>query len=142
MKRNSAKSDRGLAKAKSYVPDRGDIVWISLHPQAGREQGGRRPCLVLSPALYNRKTSLAVMCPITNQAKGYSFEVQLPAGLQTTGVILADHIKSLDWQVRKVEFHETIAASIVRETLDMTMALLNPGDEEQTEAEGNGRGKT
>jgi mRNA interferase MazF len=106
------------------------VVWIDLAPQAGREQAGRRTCLVLSPALYNGKTGLAVLCPITNQAKGYSFEVQLPAGLKTTGVVLADHIKSLDWRARKAEFHETIPESAVREVLDTTLTLLEPEAEQ------------
>ena len=86
----------------SYVPDRGDAVWISFDPQAGHEQAGRRPALVLSPAAYNERAGLALLCPITNQAKGYPFEIPLPAGLAVTGVVLSDHVKSLDWQARKV----------------------------------------
>ena len=74
-------------KPKHYVPDRGDVVWIHLDPQAGREQGGHRTCLVLSPALYNGKTGLAVLCPITNQAKGYPFEVPLPDGIDRKSVV-------------------------------------------------------
>jgi mRNA interferase MazF len=110
-------------------------VWLNLDPQAGREQAGRRTCLVLSPALYNGKTGLAVFCPITNQAKGYSFEVKLPAGLQTTGVVLADHIKSLDWRVRNAAFREKVPESVVREVLDMAMALLEPAGPEGEEDE-------
>jgi mRNA interferase MazF len=111
-------------QARHYVPDRGDIVWIHLDPQAGREQAGHRTCLVLSPALYNGKTGLAVMCPITNQVKGFPFEVSLPAGITTTGVVLADHIKSLDWRVRKAKFRETIPRHVVQEVLDTTVTLL------------------
>jgi mRNA interferase MazF len=122
-------------KKKSYVPDRGDIIWLELDPQSGREQAGRRPCLVLSPALYNGKTGLAVVCPITNQAKGYSFEVALPISLKTTGVVLADHIKNLDWRSRKAEFREKLSESVVREVLDMTMKLLDP-DEPAEESNG------
>src|SRR5438552_10794224 len=93
-----------LVKRKpSYVPARGDAVWISLDPQAGHEQAGRRPALVLSPSSYNRKAGLALMCPITSHAKGYPFEVAVPADLAVTGVILADQIKSLDWRIRHAE---------------------------------------
>ena len=77
------------------VPERGDVIWISLDPQAGHEQRGRRPALVLSPAAYNGRVGLALLCPITNQAKGYPFEVALPEGLDVTGVILADRINSV-----------------------------------------------
>src|SRR5216117_3659434 len=101
------------ARKTAYVPDRGDIIWLELDPQSGREQAGRRPCLVLSPALYNGKTGLAILCPITNQAKSYPFEVPLSDGITTTGVILADHIKSLDWQVRKAKFRERISLHVV-----------------------------
>jgi mRNA interferase MazF len=75
-----------------------------LNPQAGHEQAGRRPALVLSPAAYNGKVGLALLCPITNQAKGYPFEVAIPHGLSATGVILSDQVKCLDWQARKAEF--------------------------------------
>src|SRR5438045_8960127 len=84
-----------------YVPDRGDVVWISLNPQAGHEQAGRRPALVLSPAAYNGRVGLALFCPITSQVKGYPFEVPLPAGSPVTGVVGADQVKSLDWRARK-----------------------------------------
>ena len=87
-----------------YTPDRGDIVWIMFNPQAGHEQAGRRPALVLSPVAYNAKVGLALFCPITSQIKGYPFEVLLPADLPVVGVILADQVKNLDWRVRKAEF--------------------------------------
>ena len=79
-----------------YVPDAGDIVKVDFDPSAGHEQAGRRPALVLSPKIYNQRSGLAVMVPITKQSKGYPFEVPLPSGLKTTGVILCDHVKSLD----------------------------------------------
>ncbi len=82
--------------AKPYIPNRGDIVWVELDPQVGREQAGRRPALVLSEHSYNRSTGLAVCCPITSQQKFYPFEVELPTGLPISGVILSDHIKSID----------------------------------------------
>jgi mRNA interferase MazF len=120
---------RSPGAAKAYIPARRDIFWIDLNPQAGREQAGRRPCLVLSPADYNGKTGLAVVCPITGQAKGYPFEVALPFGLATTGVVLSDHIKNLDWRVRRAEFREQVPESVVREVLDMATALLDPSDQ-------------
>ncbi len=86
-----------------YVPETGDFVWLTFDPQAGREQAGRRPALVLSPRAYNVRSGLALVCPITNQAKGYPFEVAVPAGHNTTGVILSDHLKSVDWKARRAE---------------------------------------
>ncbi len=85
----------------AYVPDTGDFIWLMFDPQAGREQAGRRPALVLSPRIYNAKSGLALLCPITSQIKGYPFEVQVPGGQGITGVILADHVKSADWRVRR-----------------------------------------
>jgi len=87
-----------------YTPERGDIVWLTFTPQAGHEQAGRRPALVLSPKAYNGKVGLAIFCPITSQIKGYPFEVALPQGLTVNGVILSDQVKSLDWKARKAEF--------------------------------------
>ena len=87
-----------------YTPDRGDMVWIAFNPQAGHEQAGRRPALVLSPSAYNSKVGLAIFCPITSQIKGYPFEVAVPNGLGVGGAILSDQVKSLDWRVRKAEF--------------------------------------
>ncbi len=87
-----------------YVPERGNIVWLTFTPQAGHEQAGRRPALVLSPSAYNGKVGLAIFCPITSQIKGYPFEVPVPQGLTVGGAILSDQVKSLDWRVRKAEF--------------------------------------
>ncbi len=85
------------------APRRGDLVWLDFTPQAGHEQAGRRPALILSPENYNRKTGLAIACPIINQAKGYPFEVLLSAGLPVTGVVLSDHVRSIDWRARRAE---------------------------------------
>ena len=85
----------------AYVPDTGDFIWLMFDPQAGREQAGRRPALVLSPRIYNAKSGLALLCPITSQIQGYPFEVQVPEGHGITGVILADHVTSADWKVRR-----------------------------------------
>lgn len=88
---------------KTFIPDSGDFVWLTFDPQAGREQAGRRPALILSPKIYNSKSGLALACPITNQVKGYPFEVAVPNGSGATGVILADHLKSVDWKARRAE---------------------------------------
>jgi len=87
----------------AYVPERGDLVWLTFNPQAGHKQAGRRPAVVLSPKAYNGKVGLALFCPITSQVKGYPFEVRLPEGLPVSGSILADQVKSLDWQARQIE---------------------------------------
>jgi mRNA interferase MazF len=87
----------------TFVPDAGDFVWMTFDPQAGREQAGRRPALVLSPSAYNARSGLALACPVTNQVKGYPFEVAVPVGSGATGVILADHVKSVDWKARRAE---------------------------------------
>ncbi len=93
-----------MVKTKLRVPAAGDMVWLTFSPQTGREQSGRRPALVISPKIYNRKTDLALFCPITSQEKGYPFEVKIPSGLKIEGVILSDQIRSLDWRARKSEF--------------------------------------
>lgn len=90
--------------ASKYAPDKGDIVWLDLEPHLGHEQSGIRPVLVISPRFYNQKAGLAIFCPITSQKKDYPFEVLIPAGLKVKGVILADQIKNLDWEARKVKF--------------------------------------
>jgi len=107
-----------------YVPRRGDAVWLNFNPQSGHEQAGHRPALVLSPEEYNRKTGLAIFCPITSQVKGHPFEVKLPAGLPVKGVILADQVKSLDWRVRKATLIKKLPAKIVNDTSDLLLTLL------------------
>ena len=109
---------------RSYCPDCGDVVWISFNPQAGHEQMGRRPALVLSPKSYNQKVGLAIFCPITSQAKGYPFEVSIPKGLKLSGVILSDQVKSLDWKVRKAEFCCKISLSTLHEVTGKLNTLL------------------
>jgi mRNA interferase MazF len=93
-----------------YVPEAGDIVWLHFDPQAGHEQAGHRPALVLSPSTYNGKTNLMLCCPMTTQIKGYPFEVRISG--DHPSAVLADQVKSLDWVVRRasrkgmVSFHE------------------------------------
>jgi mRNA interferase MazF len=108
----------------SYVPRRGDVVRIAFNPQAGHEQAGRRPAVVLSPIAYNRKVGLALLCPITSQVKGYPFEVVVPSGLQVSGVVLADQVKSLDWQARGAEFICALPSATVSEILQRIGVLL------------------
>src|SRR4030065_124710 len=109
------------------VPDRGDIVRVSMNPQAGHEQAGRRPAIVLSPASYNGKVGLAILCPITNQIKGYPFEVALPSDLPVTGVILSDQAKSLDWRARSEEFICKVSPENVLEDLQQ-LATVEAAD--------------
>ena len=107
-----------------YIPARGDFVWISFDPQAGREQTKYRPAIVLSPASYNKKTSLALVCPITSRAKGYPFEVALPSASEVAGVILADQVKSLDWRARNARFAERASPRVVGEVFEKLQTLL------------------
>jgi len=118
-RQSGAKSGR-----PAYIPDVGDVVWMTFTPQAGREQAGRRPGLVLTPIEYNSKTSLCLACPITSHAKGYPFEVSLPDDAIIHGVVLADHVRSADWQARKAEFVETVDNETLAEVQAKLKALL------------------
>jgi len=109
----------------AYIPNRGDIVWITFNPQAGHEQAGRRPALVLSPAAYNGKVGLAILCPITSQVKGYPFEVVVPDGWKIRGTILSDQVKSLDWKARQAELVCTLPSTTVDEVLQKLNTLLS-----------------
>jgi mRNA interferase MazF len=113
-----------VTRRGTYIPERGDAVWITLDPQTGHEQAGRRPALVLSPAAYNGRVGLALMCPITNQAKGYPFEVPLPAGSTVSGVVGADQVKSLDWRARKAARIGRVSDEVVTQVLLRLRALL------------------
>lgn len=108
----------------AYVPERGDAVWITLDPQAGHEQAGRRPALVLSPSAYNGRVGLALLCPITTRVKDYPFEVPLPAGLPVTGVVGADQVKSLDWRARKTTRIAAVPVEIVTQVVGRLQILL------------------
>jgi mRNA interferase MazF len=110
--------------AREYVPDAGDLIWIDFTPQAGREQAGRRPAVVLSPRKYNEKASLAALCPITSHPKGYPFEVALPPGNRIQGVILSDHLKSLDWRQRNAVRAGKLSPVVLGMVLDRISALL------------------
>jgi mRNA interferase MazF len=108
-----------------YCPERGDIVWLEFDPQSGHEQKGRRPAIVISPKIYNSKTGLALFCPITNQVKGYPFEVILPSNLHVTGVIISDQIKSLDWKIRNAEFIVKAPKKVLLEVINKFLTLVN-----------------
>jgi mRNA interferase MazF len=106
-----------------YIPERGDLIWVDFDPHAGREQAGRRPALVLSPATYNGKAGLAIVCPITSRAKGYPFEVTLSEKHAINGVILVDHVKSLDWSKRRAEKAGRLVGPVLQH-VQHTIALL------------------
>lgn len=107
-----------------YTPHRGDVVWVSLAAQAGQEQTGRRPAVVLSPQAYNSRVGLAVVCPVTAHIKGYPFEVLIPPGLPISGAILADQAESLDWRARRAELICSLPPAVVEEALGKLRALL------------------
>ena len=108
----------------AYIPDRGDIVWANFDPQAGHEQAGSRPALVLSRLVLNGSSGLAVCCPITGRQKGYPFEVPLPAGLEIYGVVLVDQIRSIDWRAREVKFRGKAPDSVLYGVIEKLDALL------------------
>lgn len=110
--------------ARRYVPDAGDLVWLTFDPQAGHEQRGRRPALIVSPRAYNAKTRLAIACPVTSHAKGYPFEVPLPDDGGVRGVVLSDHVKNLDWDARRVEFAATAPVDVLADVRERLRALL------------------
>jgi mRNA interferase MazF len=108
--------------ARIYVPDAGDIVWLSFNPQTGREQAGHRPAVVLSPAAYNAKTSLMVCCPMTSQIKNYPFEVQISGA--SPSAVLADQVKSLDWRKRGAKRKGVVSAAELAEVRAKIRALI------------------
>jgi mRNA interferase MazF len=108
-----------------YVPERGDVVWLTQNPQKGHEQSGRRPAVVLSPSSYNSKVGLAIFCPITSKEKGYPFEVRLPDKRSFQGIILADQVRSLDWHSRTAEYICTVPPSILK-NISQKLKLLLP----------------
>jgi mRNA interferase MazF len=113
-----------MVTLQEYLPDAGDLVWLDFTPQAGREQAGRRPALVISPRTYNAKTSLAVVCPITSHAKGYPFEVPVIGAGKIGGVILSDHLKNLDWRQRRATKAGKVSPQILRSVRERIEVLL------------------
>ena len=116
-----------MSRKGAYIPERGDAVWITLDPQAGHEQAGRRPALVLSPSAYNGRVGLALFCPITSQVKGYPFAVPLPVGSPVSGVVGADQVKSLDWRARKAARIGAVSEEVVAQVLQRLQTLLAGG---------------
>jgi mRNA interferase MazF len=112
------------SRLSDFIPDRGDIVWITLNPESGHEQSGRRPAVVLSPRSYNGKVGLAFMCPLTTAIKGYPWEVQVPPDLPVSGVVLSDQVRSLDWRIRKAERICLLPTETVTEILGKLSVLL------------------
>lgn len=128
----TTRSKRGSALVKksgnpAYTPKRGDVVWLTFDPQAGHEQAGVRPAVVLSPQTYNERSSLIVVVPVTRQVKGYPFEVILPAGLPVSGAVLSDQIKSLDWRARDARFICSLPEATVSSILQRAGVLLSAG---------------
>ena len=114
---------RSAAKGR-YVPDRGDLVWLTFEPHAGHEQAGRRPAIVISPRRYNALSGLALLCPVTSQIKGYPFEVLLPSALPVEGVVLSDQVRSLDWRARKAARICALPSGTIEEVVGKVQALL------------------
>ena len=108
----------------AYVPDRGDLVWITFNPQAGHEPSGRRPAVVLTLKSYNGKVGLALLCPVTSQVKGYPFEVAIPEDLPVNGVILSDQVKSLDWKARNAQKACSLPEETIKKVLIRVKALI------------------
>lgn len=108
---------------RAYVPDSGDIVWLEFDPQAGHEQAGHRPALVISPASYNDKTSLMVCCPLTTKIKSHPFEVLTDVG-GVAGAVLSDQVKSLDWRARKAKKKGSVSATVMQHVRAKIKALL------------------
>ena len=108
---------------RNYIPDRGDLIWIDFNPQAGREQAGRRPALVISPLKYNKVTGLCILFPVTSKVKCYPFEVKITT-MKITGVILSDHVKNLDWRIRHAEYIEKASAGVLEEVTGLFSTLI------------------
>ena len=108
----------------TYIPDRGDIIWINFDPQVGHEQAGQRPALVVSRRIYNRASELLICLPIRSRRKGYGFEVPLPRNFEVKGVVLADQIKSMDWRLREARFFAKAPDSVLADTLGKVKSLF------------------
>ena len=121
----TGRREGGVVSRRGYVPERGDVVWMMFGPQAGHEQCGRRPCVVMSSSIYNGKTGMALCCPITIHIKGYPFEVLVPAGLKIiSGAILADHLRNIDWKTRRAEYLYKLPDKALEEVTEKILSLL------------------
>ena len=108
---------------RRYVPERGDIVWLNFNPIQGHEQGGKRPALVISRSIYNAKTSLVIVCPITSRAKGYDFEIALPDTSGIQGVVLSDQVRNLDWRARRAKFAARASDAVMSQVAELISIL-------------------
>ena len=120
----TGRREGGVVSRRGYVPERGHVVWMMFGPQAGHEQSGRRPGVVMSSSIYNGKTGMALCCPITSHVKGYPFEVLVPAGLKISGAILADHIRNIDWKMRRAEYLCKLPDKAFKEVAEKILSLL------------------
>ena len=112
-----------MVSKKAHIPERGDIVWVTLSPTRGHEQSGRRPVLILSPAFYNKSAGTALICPITSKQKGYAFEVLFSAN-KISGTILADQIRVVDWKARKITLVDRVGTETVDRVLEKIILLI------------------
>ena len=112
-----------MVKSRSYVPERGDVVWLDFDPVLGHEQGGRRPALILSSREYNLVVKLAIVCPITSQVKGYPFEIEFKSK-KINGAILADHVRNIDWTKRKADKIDTVSEFVMNELQEHIKKLI------------------
>lgn len=110
--------------ARRFIPDRGDLIWVDLNPRQGHEQSGHRPALVLSPKAYNRRTGLCVICAATRQQKGYAFEVPFDGSDGKTSVVLADHVRNVDWQQRRARLIQRVDADVLEDVIARLSALI------------------
>jgi mRNA interferase MazF len=108
-----------------YVPERGDVVWLDFDPSVGHEQANRRPAVVLSRGVYNSRTGLAVVCPVTRRGKGYPSEITIPSGFPVSGVVLVDHMKNQDWAARRAVFVCRLDDELIRSILTVMNAFLS-----------------
>jgi len=109
----------------AWVPERGDVIWLNFTPNAGHEQAGMRPALVVSRTAYNRNAGLCVVFPITSKSKGYPFEIKVPAGLSVAGFVLADQCRTVDWRQRQAAFLAKAPAALMKKTLERFVALVS-----------------
>jgi mRNA interferase MazF len=106
-------------------PNRGDLIWTDFDPQSGHEQAGKRPALVLSPSIYNRRLGLAIVCPITSRVKGYTLAVTLPAGLPIHGDILVDQVTTIDWKARGARVAGRVSGEVLTEVVAKRLAIID-----------------
>lgn len=112
-----------MVTKKQFVPEKGNVIWITLSPTRGHEQTGRRPALVLSPAFYNKSSGMAIICPITSKQKGYPFEVPMKTK-KISGVVLSDQIRVVDWSARKISFLTQMNSEVVYKVVEKVTLLI------------------